>query len=321
MCIIIQQKINLLKFFLSTGKKVFSHVLYISYRMEKNMQLAIGKELDSHDKIYKPDFNSKSGRELLAFYLQTKFKQIFLFDKKQPTPIINNIHPDFINKFTKRIINKPTKRLLIGVTGESASGKSTICHEIKNVIEQLSMPVTVLSTDNYFNDISVLINQYGSFDNLRDNGYDVDAPSSFQLDILRSDLEDLSDGLDIKAPMYLPNGTGVSMPKALDVPSKKIIVVEGIATMYENVKDIFDIKIYVETENNLRKNRFMNRAVEERNQSKENAQKHWNYISKAGERYVKPFRREADIVINGNSDLKYFAQMLEYIYEITQFQG
>lgn len=287
--------------------------------MEKNMQLVIGKELNSNDKIYKPDFNSKSGRELLAFYLQTKFKQIFLFDKKQDTPIINNIHPDFINKFTKRIISQPTKRLLIGVTGESASGKSTICHEIKNVIEQLSMPVTILSTDNYFNDISVLINQYGSFDNLRDNGYDVDAPTSFQLDILRSDLEDLSDGLDIKAPMYLPNGTGVSMPKAIDVKSQKIIVVEGIATMYEDVKDIFDIKIYVETENELRKSRFMNRAVEERNQSEENAQKHWNYITSAGEKYVKPFRKEADLVINGNSDLKYFAQMLEYIYEITQF--
>lgn len=283
------------------------------------MQLVIGKELNSNDKIYKPDFNSKSGRELLAFYLQTKFKQIFLFDKKQETPIINNINPDFINKFTKRIISKPSKRLLIGVTGESASGKSTICHEIKNVIEQLSMPVTILSTDNYFNDISVLINKYGTFDNLRDNGYDVDAPSSFQLDILRSDLEDLSDGLDIKAPMYLPNGTGVSMPKAIDVKSQKIIVVEGIATMYEDVKDIFDIKIYVETENSLRKSRFMNRAVEERNQSEENALKHWSYITQAGERYVKPFRKEADLVINGNSDLKYFAQMLEYIYEITQF--
>jgi uridine kinase len=283
------------------------------------MELLIKNELNSNDKIYKPDFNSKSGRELLAFYLQTKFKQIFLFDKKQPTPIINNIHPDFINKFTKRIISNPSKRLLIGVTGESASGKSTICHEIKNVIEQLSMPVTVLSTDNYFNDISVLINKYGSFDNLRDNGYDVDAPTSFQLDILRSDLEDLSDGLDVKAPMYLPNGTGVSMPKAIDVPSQKIIVVEGIATMYDAVKDVFDIKIYVETENELRKSRFMNRAVEERNQSIENAQKHWDYITSAGEKYVKPFRREADLVINGNSDLKYFAQMLEYIHEITQF--
>ncbi len=281
------------------------------------MQLTIGKELNSNDKIYKPDFNSKSGRELLAFYLQTKFRQIFLYDKKQPLPIINQVNPDFIDKFTRRLINRPTKRLLIGITGESASGKSTICHEIKNVIEQLSMPVTVLSTDNYFNDISALINKYGSFDNLRDNGYDVDAPTSFQLDILRSDLEDLSDGLNIKAPMYLPNGTGISMPKAIDVSSQKIIVVEGIATMYDDVKDVFDIKIYVETENELRKSRFMNRAVEERNQSVENAENHWSYIAEAGEKYVKPFRKDADLVINGNSDLKYFAHMLEYIHEIT----
>ena len=269
------------------------------------------------EKIFKPDFNSKSGRELLAFYLQTKFKHIFLYDKKQEVPIINAINPDFINRFTKRIINNPSKRMLIGVTGESASGKSTICHEIKNVIGRLSMPVTVLSTDNYFNDISDLINKYGSFDAVRDSGYDVDAPTSFQLDTLRQDLENLADGIDVKAPMYLPNGTGVSVAKALDVTSQKIIVVEGIATMYEKVKDVFDIKIYVETDNELRRSRFVSRAVEERNQDIENAMKHWNYISKAGEKYVKPFRKEADLVLNGNSDLEYFAQILEYIYMIT----
>jgi len=269
------------------------------------------------ERIFKPDFSSKSGRELLAFYLQTKFKQIFLYDKKQENPIINAISPDFISRFTKRIINNPTKRLLIGVTGESASGKSTICSEIQNVIGQFDMPVTVLSTDNYFNDISDLINKYGSFDSVRDSGYDVDAPTSFQLDTLRQDLEDLSVGLDIKAPMYLPNGTGVSVPDAIDVKSQKIIVVEGIATMYDEVKDIFDIKIYVETDKELRLSRFLSRAVEERNQDRENALKHWNYISQAGEKYVKPFRKEADLVLNGNSDLGYFAQILEHIYNIT----
>ena len=269
------------------------------------------------DEIYKPDLTSKSGRELLAFYLQTKFKQIFLYDKKQETPIINGINPNFISRFTRRIISNPSKRMLIGVTGESASGKSTICKEIKNVIERLSMPVTVLSTDNYFNDISHLINKYGSFDNVRDSGYDLDAPSNFQLQTLKSDLEILASGQDIKAPMYLPNGTGVSVPKALDVSSQKIIVVEGIATMYEDVKDVFDIKIYVETENELRKSRFISRAVEERNQDKENAIKHWNYIADAGEKYVKPFRKEADLVLNGNSNLGYFAEVLEYIYSIT----
>ncbi len=68
------------------------------------MELLIGKELNPNDKIFKPDFNSKSGRELLAFYLQTKFRQIFLYDKKQPIPLINNINPDFINRFSKRLI-------------------------------------------------------------------------------------------------------------------------------------------------------------------------------------------------------------------------
>lgn len=281
------------------------------------MQGLIEKELSSSDKILKPDFNSKTGRELLAFYLQTKFKQILAFDKKYSMPIFREVSPDFINRFSKRLINNPDKRFLISITGESAAGKSTICHEISKVIEQLSMPVTILSTDNYFNDISALISKYGTFDKLRDSGYDVDAPSSFQLDILKSDLQDLADGLDIKCPMYLPNGTGISMPKAIDVKSSKIIIVEGTATMYENVKDIFDVKIYVETDDEIRKKWFITRAVEERNQDIENALKHWEYITVAGEKYVKPYRREADMIINGKADLKYFAQILEYIHTIT----
>ena len=117
--------------------------------------------------------------------------------------------------------------------------------------------------------------------------------------------------------MYLPNGTGVSMPNAIDVKSSKIIIVEGTATMYEDVKDIFDVKIYVETDDEIRKKWFITRAVEERNQDIENALKHWDYIAVAGEKYVKPYRREADMIINGKADLKYFAQILEYIHTIT----
>ncbi len=281
------------------------------------MQGLIEKELSSNDKILKPDFNSKTGRELLAFYLQTKFKQILAFDKKYPMPIFREVKPDFIYRFSKRLINNPDKRFLISITGESAAGKSTICHEISRVIEQLSMPVTILSTDNYFNDISALIAQYGTFDKLRDSGYDVDAPTSFQLDILKRDLQDLADGLDIKCPMYLPNGTGVSMPEAIDVKSSKIIIVEGTATMYEDVKDVFDIKIYVETDDEIRKKWFIDRAVQERNQDVENALKHWQYIATAGEKYVKPYRKESDMIINGKADLKYFGQILEYIHTIT----
>ena len=281
------------------------------------MQLLIDKEINSENKILKPDFSSKTGRELLAFYLQSKFKQILAHDKKCSTQLFKEVSPSFISKFTKRLINNPTKRLLIGITGESASGKSTICKEIKNTIEKHSMPVSVLSTDNYFNDISELIKKYGSFDNLTDNGYDVDAPESFQLSLLRSDLEALSRGEDILAPCYVPNGTGVSIPKAQKICSDKIVVVEGIATMYEEVRDVFDIKVYIETENDIRRERFIKRAISERNQTEEKALKHWNYLLSAGQKYVIPNRECADFVIDGNSDLNYFDQILEYLNTIT----
>ncbi|MCR5265014.1 MAG: AAA family ATPase [Cyanobacteria bacterium RUI128] len=277
----------------------------------------IAKEVNSHDKIFKPDFSQKTGRELLAFYLQTKFKQALAYDKKAKKSVIVEIKDDFINRFTRRLINNPNKRILIGITGESASGKSTICQEISNFISRFNQPVAIVRTDNYFNDISELIKRYGSFDALRDNGYDIDSPNNFQLDILRADLEAISRGEDIDIPRYLLNGTGISVPKSMHIQSNKIIIVEGVATMYETIQDIFDIKIFVETDEEIRKERFMSRAVNARNQSLENALKHWEYIQDAGKKYITPSRPYMDIILNGDCNLPYFTQILEYLYTIT----
>ncbi len=277
----------------------------------------IEKEINSNDKIFKPDFSQKTGRELLAFYLQTKFKQALAYDKRAEKSVIVDIKSDFISRFTKRLINTPQKRILIGITGESASGKSTICNEITNFISRFNQPVAIVRTDNYFNDISDLIKKYGSFDALRDNGYDIDSPKNFQLDIMRNDLEAIARGEDIDIPRYLLNGTGVSVPKSMHIKSDKIIIVEGVATMYEPIQDIFDIKIFVEADEEIRKERFMSRAVNARNQDLENAQKHWEYVLDAGKKYIIPSRDNMDIILNGDCNLPYFTQILEYLYTIT----
>ncbi|MGN0017459.1 MAG: uridine kinase [Candidatus Gastranaerophilaceae bacterium] len=275
------------------------------------------KELSTKDKLFKPDLSQKSGRELLAFYIQTKLKQLFAFDKKCQNPMIIEVRPDFISNFTKRLINNPDKRLLIGINGASASGKSTICSEIQRITQDLEMPVSILSTDNYFKDISNLILKYGSFDNLRDSGYDIDSPEGFQLDVLYDDLENLSVGNNIKSPKYLPNGTGVSVPNSIPVKAEKVIIIEGTATFYGNIKDIFDVKLYIEVNDEIRRQRFLQRAETERNQDLENAKKHWNYLICAGEKYIMPTRKDADIIINGNADLNYLAQIIEYLHIIT----
>ncbi len=279
------------------------------------MKVLIDRELNNDNKLSKPDMSQKSCRELYVVYLQSKFGQLFEYDKANSSPIIKNVKTDFVQRFSNRLINNPNKKILIGISGASASGKSTICSTIREVSNILRLPISVISTDNYFKDISLLIKKYGNFDNLRDNGYDIDSPDGFQLDVLKIDLEEISMGNDILSPKYLPNGTGVSVPKSIPVKSNKIIVVEGTASLY--IKDLFDINIFIETNDEKRKERFLSRAVSERNQDLENALKHWNYIIKAGEKYIKPNMSAIDIVLDGDSDLEYFKQIIEYIHTIT----
>lgn len=268
------------------------------------------------EKIQKPNFDTRIGREFLAFYLKTKFKQIINYDKKSGNNLFLNVKPDFLEKFLDRLINQPQRKILISITGESASGKSTICNEIQRCIEKENLPISILNTDNYFNDISDLIKKHGDFDALRDAGYDVDSPHNFQLDLLRSDIEKLANGHDIFAPKYLVNGTGVSMANAIEIKSRKIIVVEGMAATYSEVHDMFDIKIYIDLDNKTRRKRFLDRA-KSRNQDHQNALKHWDYVCVAGKKYVIPAKDKCDIIANGACSLEYFTKLLEYINLIT----
>ena len=273
-------------------------------------------ESQSKEKIQKPNCQTRSGRSLLAFYLQTKFKQIINHDRKSDKQLITSYNPDFLENFTNRLIERPQDRILIAISGESASGKSTICKQISQCINILNLPITILTADNYFRDISSLIEKYGNFDLLRDAGYDVDSPDNFDLDLLREDILKLQQGEDILSPEYLVNGTGKSKPKSIPVKSQKIIIVEGMCSIYEKVQDVFDIKVYIDLDEEERKNRFMNRAIQ-RNQDEENALKHWNYIQGAGKKYVAANKNACDIIINGECNLKYFSHMVEYINLIT----
>jgi pantothenate kinase len=184
-----------------------------------------------HKKIKKPDFTSKEGRGMLAYLLQKEFEYILNIDKDAETPFFKRVKDDFVQRFTKRIIENPTKRIMIGICGESASGKTTICEHIKKTVDKYSLPVEIISTDNYFNDISKLIKEYGGFDNFLESGYDLDAPSNFMTDQLKEDLKMLADGQDVMTPQYLINGSGVNIPKSLPAKSQKIIAVEGLAAM------------------------------------------------------------------------------------------
>ena len=291
------------------AKKIF-------WRLIPNMNSLLEKELNNN-KIKKPDFSTMSGREFLAIYLYSKFKQILEYDRTHETPVCKSVSPKFLPKFTKRIVHNPEKHFLIGISGESASGKTTICNTIKHVTERLNMPIEILSADNYFRDISALICKYGSFDKLLASGYDVDSPDNFDMEQLYSDLLNLSQGKDVRIPQYLVNGTGVVVPNAILKKAHKIIIVEGMATMYGKVADLFDIKLYIDIDPKIQEKWFIYRAQTSRNQNEENARKQLAYVREASKKYIIPKKDASDIILNGASSLEYFTQIIEYIYKIT----
>ena len=267
-------------------------------------------------KIKKPDFSTKEGRGMMAYILQKEFEYILNIDKDSETPFFKRVKDDFVPRFTKRMIENPEKRIMIGICGESASGKTTICEHIKQTVDKYKLPVEIISTDNYFNDISELIKQYVGFDKFLESGYDLDAPSNFMTDQLKEDMKMLAEGHDVMTPQYLINGSGVNVPKSLPAKSQKIIVVEGLAAMYDNVYDLFDIKIYIDIDRKEQEERFLARAVT-RNQNRENALKQLKYIREASEKYILPHKHKWDIIVNGTVSIPYFEQIIEYLYGIT----
>lgn len=267
-------------------------------------------------KIKKPDFSTKEGRGMLAYILQKEFEYILNIDKDSETPFIKRVKEDFVPRFTKRMIENPTKKIMIGICGESASGKTTICEHIKKAVDKFNLPVEIISTDNYFNDISELIKEYGGFDKFLESGYDLDAPSNFMTEQLKEDIQMLADGHDVMTPQYLINGSGVNIPHSLPAKSQKIIAVEGLAAMYDNVYDLFDIKIYIDIDRQEQEERFLARAAS-RNQNRENALKQLKYIREASEKYILPHKHKWDIIVNGSVSIPYFEQIIEYLYGVT----
>lgn len=264
----------------------------------------------------KKQIKTNNGKNIQCAQITETLNEILNEDRKSDSPIIKCVKPDFISRFSERISNNPNKNILIGISGESASGKTTICKTIDYLSKKTNMPIELLSADNYFNDISALIAKYGSFDKLLETGYDVDSPDNFYMDRLHDDLEQLSNGNDVKIPQYLVNGTGISIPNAIEKKAQKVIVVEGMATMYSPVRELLDAQIYVDVEPEVQEKRYIERAKRERNQTEEDALKQLDYVRDAAKKYILPKKDNSDIIINGCASKEIFQDFISHIFKV-----
>lgn len=181
------------------------------------------------------------------------------------------------------------KPILIAVAGGSASGKTTV---VKKIIEKLnSDDITVITHDDYYKDLSHL-----SIEERRQVNFD--HPNSLDNDLFVAQLSDLLKGKEIDKPTY--DFVQHNRSKKTDkVKPTKIIMIEGIMVLEdERIRELSDIKLFVESDDDVRFIRRLVRDTKERGRSIESViNQYLNTVKPMYYAFIKPTKRYADMII------------------------
>ena len=178
--------------------------------------------------------------------------------------------------------------ILIGVAGGTGSGKTTLTHHLK---EHFGEDVTVIGHDSYYK------RQEGkTYEERAKQNYD--HPSAFDTDLLIEHLQALKRGESIQCPVYSYTDHNRT-DQTVTVHPAKVIIVEGILIFQNPVlRDMFDIKLFVETDADERILRRALRDVEERGRSLESVvTQYLTTVKPMHEQFVEPTRKYADIIV------------------------
>ena len=178
--------------------------------------------------------------------------------------------------------------LVIGIAGGTGSGKTTL---MKNIINRFGDVVTVLSHDNYYRRHDEL-----TYEERCKINYD--EPAALETDLMARHLDLLRQGKTIKCPVYDFTQHNRSNDTITIVP-KSVIIVEGIL-IFENqsLRDLMDIKIFVDTDADVRLCRRIKRDVNKRGRTLESVlTQYQETVKPMHEKYVEPSKKFADIVV------------------------
>lgn len=178
--------------------------------------------------------------------------------------------------------------LVIGIAGGTGSGKTTL---MKRIVERYADQVTVLSHDNYYKRHDELTYEQRCLLNY-------DEPDALETDLMAAHLDRLRHGEAIDCPVYdftLHNRS----EETVHIVPKKVIIVEGIL-IFENkaLRDLMDIRIFVDTDADIRLCRRIKRDVNKRGRTLESVlSQYQNTVKPMHDLYVEPSKKFASIIV------------------------
>ncbi len=237
-------------------------------------------------------------------------KEILAEDQKEKQPLFLHVKDDFIMNIARKVVQEKKKTFLIGITGESASGKTVFVDNTVSacVKDNRDGIYTVIRQDDYYKDTSKELQEAGSYEELFKTGFSFDTPDVIDLKLMREHLLCLKEGTGIISPRYDFKTCISDINGDIKKPAK-VILAEGLYVLNEEVRDVMDVKVYVFTPLNVIKERWYRRASS-RGKTGKAADMQFEDVNRTAQQYIRPNYEIADCIING-------MVTQEYIQEIT----
>jgi len=181
------------------------------------------------------------------------------------------------------------KPIFIGISGGSGSGKTTIVNKIYSEVPEKS--ICIIEHDAYYKDQSELTYKQRCKTNY-------DHPFAFDTDLFVEHIKNLKNGETIEKPIYDYEIHNRKKEKIIVEP-KEIIIVEGLLVFYEEkIRELLDIKIFVDTDADIRIMRRIMRDMEERGRTLDSIiSQYINTVRPAHEQFIEPSKKYADIIV------------------------
>ena len=249
-----------------------------------------------------------------------KLRKIFVDEITKDNSVLVDVKKEAIIKLAKFLSADTRKPCTIGITGETASGKSTITEDIISSINDfakranIKAPITRLNTDDYYYDRSQMVIDAGGFDEFVKN-YDLDVPEAIELELMKKHIKSLVNLKRTYLPKYDMSGTAKRYDNYRLAKPARIIISEGLYTLNEKIKDVFDFKIYVDVSYQAQKLRFFQRAKARGLEA--SAESVYKNAKNKAAIYVCPCADDADIIISGEADRNRYKEFMTEILSLV----
>ena len=262
-------------------------------------------------------YSSRRDMEVISTIVEA-LKKILEEDKLHPQPLFLKTSDNLILNIARMVVQEKKKTFLIGITGESASGKTVfVDNTIKACVKDKKEGIyTVIRCDDYYKDTSKELQEAGSYEELFKTGFSFDTPDVINLELMKEHLLKLKQGKEIKSPRY-NFVTCESDPDGDLKKPAKVILTEGLYVLNEEVRDIMDVKVYVFTPLDVIKDRWYKRAAL-RGKTGAAADLQFADVNKTAQEYIRPAYQIADAVINGMVSQEYIQQITDKIFKTLQ---